>query len=83
MNKILSDPKTLEENLSRSNFDDLVRARNAVMNPNVKAARDARSPYNVFDQIAYQEDAMSGAKLKAFSVTLDTFVLFVIKFDQH
>ena len=73
MNKILSDPKTLEENLSRSNFDDLVCARNAVMNPNVKAARDARSPYNVFDQIAYQEDAMSGAKLKAFSVTLDTF----------
>lgn len=73
MNEILSDPKTLEENLSRSNFDDLIRARNAVMNLNVKAARNARSPYNVFDQIAYQEDAMSGAKLKAFSVTLDTF----------
>lgn len=73
MKEILSDPKTLEENLSRSNFDDLVRARNAVMNPNVKAARDGRSPYNVFDQIDYQEDAMSGAKLKAFSVTLDTF----------
>lgn len=73
MQQILSNPAALEENLSRSNFDDLVYARNQVMNDNMAAARAARSPYNVFDQIAYQEDAMSGAKLKAFSVTLDTF----------
>ena len=73
MVNILSDDATLEENLSRSNFDDLIAARNELMNENVKNARDARSPYNVYDQIAYQEEAMSGAKLKAFSVTLDTF----------
>lgn len=73
MQEILKDPTSLEENLSRSNFDDLVYARNLVMNNNIAAARAARSPYNVFDQIAYQEEAMSGAKLKAMSVNLDTF----------
>lgn len=71
--KILSHPDALEENLMRSNFDDLVAARNEVMNENVKIARDSRSPYNVFDQMMFQEDAMSGAELKAMSVTLDTF----------
>ena len=73
MISILKDPNTLEENLSRSNFDDLVFARNQVMSANVAALRAARSPYDVIDQIDYQEEAMSGAKLKAFSVTLDTF----------
>ena len=73
MQEILKDPASLEENLSRSNYDDYIYARNLVMNDNMAAARAARSPYNVFDQIAYQEEAMSGAKLKAMSVTLDTF----------
>ena len=73
MRDILSNPFSLEENLSRSNFDDITDALNDYMNPNVKDERVNRSAYNPFDQMSYQEEAMSGAKLKAFSVTLDTF----------
>ena len=73
MIKILSDPSSLEENLSRSNFDDIIHDRDEVINPELAKLRKARSPYDFFDQAAYQEDVMSGAKLKAFSVTRDTF----------
>lgn len=71
---ILQSDISLEENLSRSNFDDIINARDKVINPVVKEIRKARSPYNFLDQADYQEDVMSGAKLKAFSVTRDTFV---------
>lgn len=70
---ILKDNESLEENLSRSNFESIIAARDKVMNPVVKEVREARSPYDFLDQAAYQEDVMSGAKLKAFSVTRDTF----------
>lgn len=70
---ILSSPEALEENLSRSNFEDIIIARDSAIDPNVKKRREQRSPYNFFDQAEYQEDVMSGAKLKAFSVTRDTF----------
>lgn len=70
---ILSSDESLEENLSRSNFDDLVDARNKT-NPTAMVRRAQRSAYNFFDQAAYMYDAMSGAKLKAFSVSRDTFV---------
>lgn len=70
---ILQANESLEENLSRSNFESIIAARDKVMNPVVKEVREARSPYDFFDQAAYQEDVMSGAKLKAFSVTRDTF----------
>lgn len=70
---ILQANESLEENLSRSNFESIIAARNKVMNPIVKDVREARSPYDFLDQAAYQEDVMSGAKLKAFSVTRDTF----------
>ena len=73
MRSILEDPANLEENLSRSNCDDLITARDNVMNDNVANQRKFRSPYNVIDQIKYQEEAMAGAKLKAISVVLDTF----------
>lgn len=71
---ILKSNESLEENLSRSNFDDIIAARDKVINPVVKNIREARSPYDFLDQADYQEDVMSGAKLKAFSVTRDTFV---------
>lgn len=71
---ILKSNESLEENLSRSNFDDIITARDKVINPVVKDIREARSPYDFLDQAGYQEDVMSGAKLKAFSVTRDTFV---------
>lgn len=70
---ILQTNESLEENLSRSNFESIIAARDKVMNPVVKEVREARSPYDFLDQAAYQEDVMSGAKLKAFSVTRDTF----------
>lgn len=70
---ILQANESLEENLSRSNFESIIAARDKVMNPVVKEVREARSPYDFFDQAAYQEDVMSGAKLKAFSVIRDTF----------
>lgn len=70
---ILQANQSLEENLSRSNFESIIAARDKVMNPIVKEVREARSPYDFLDQAAYQEDVMSGAKLKAFSVTRDTF----------
>lgn len=70
---ILKANESLEENLSRSNFESIIAARDKVMNPIVKQVREARSPYDFLDQAAYQEDVMSGAKLKAFSVTRDTF----------
>ena len=72
MQDILLDPKNLEENLSRSNFDMISEALAKTMNRNIKTEREGRSTYNVLDQIEYQEDAMSGFKLKAFSVSLDT-----------
>lgn len=70
---ILQANESLEENLSRSNFESIIAARDKVMNPVVKEVREARSPYDFLDQAAYQEDVMSGVKLKAFSVTRDTF----------
>lgn len=72
--KILKDNSSLEENLSRSNFHDIIEARTKLIDKSpIKTVRDNRSPYDFMDQAAYQEDVMSGAKLKAFSVTRDTF----------
>lgn len=70
---ILSSNESLEENLSRSNFDDIIEARDAAIDDSVKKERKQRSCYNFLDQADYQEAVMSGAKLKAFSVTRDTF----------
>ena len=71
MMTILGDESSMEENLGRSNFDDIIAAINTMINPVVKERRQKRSPYNFFDQADYQDDAMSGAKLKGFSVTRD------------
>ena len=68
---IMNDPSSLEENLARSNFDDIVEAIKAVdeldesdsIGPNVN---------NILDQIQFHRNAMGGAMLKAFSVARDT-----------
>lgn len=73
MIKILSSDLSLEENLSRSNFDGIKDAKKEMTTAHEAAIRNGRSTYNILDQIDYQEDVMSGAKLKAFSVTRDTF----------
>ena len=69
---ILSSPEALEENLSRSNFDDIIYWRNQIMSKNQTNERVNRGVYNILDQIAYQEDATSGLALKGMSVAMDT-----------
>lgn len=70
--KIMESDNSREENYSRSNFDDITNAMRE-MNDARGASSVARSTYNLLDQIDFMENAMSGASLKAFSVTRDTF----------
>ena len=70
---ILSDPRSIEENLSCSNFKDIISARERILKGTETAKRKAsRSAYNFIDQADYQEDAISGTRLKGMSVTRDT-----------
>ena len=77
MLKILEDDSSTEENLSASTFAQITEANREIEAAgNTKEAsneRKARSPYNFLDQASYMNDVMSGARLKAFSVTRDTF----------
>ena len=81
MLEILEDPSSREENLSSSTFanitgdDGALQHVLAVMTPENKAAlhRTNRSAYNFLDQADMMNDTMGGARLKAFSVTRDTF----------
>ena len=73
MLNIASSPLVLEETISQSNFRDVVDARDWLMSKEESIKRKNRSPYDVFDQFEYQEEAMNGAILKAFSVSRDTF----------
>lgn len=72
MVNIMNNPNSREENYSRSNFDDLTNSMKK-MDALRGASSIVRSPYNPFDQIDFMNNAMSGATLKAFSVTRDTF----------
>lgn len=74
MLRILQSDEAFEENTGQSQFEDIITARDSIMNDVVKSVRNGRSCYDFIDQAEYQEDVMSGAKLKAFSVTRDTFV---------
>ena len=69
---ILRDDSSLEENLSRSNFDQITKGKLAKMDPEVKLERDGRNPHNIVDQVSYQQEVMSGRTLKGMSVALDT-----------
>ena len=78
MMTILKDDSSMEENLGRSKFDHIsntdehnLGAIQKMMSSIARLRRERRSPYNFFDQADYQDDAMSGAKLKGFSVTRD------------
>lgn len=74
MLRILQSDEAFEENTGQSQFEDIINARDNIMNDVVKSVRNGRSCYDFIDQAEYQEDVMSGAKLKAFSVTRDTFM---------
>ena len=77
MINIMSHPYSLEENLSRSNFDSITGNDNAAVdnlrNPIEQKKRKNRSPFNILDEAEFQEDAMQGFALKGFSVARDTF----------
>lgn len=73
---ILKDPSTREENYASSNFVNLSDDKKVIDNlkRNTSASKTtSKSVYNPFDQIDFMENAMSGAALKAKSVTRDTF----------
>ena len=74
---IMSHPYSLEENLSRSNFDGITGNENAAVdklrNKTEQLRRKNRSPFNILDEAEFQEDAMQGFALKGFSVARDTF----------
>lgn len=72
MMDIMNDPSSREENYSRSNFDDINKVNKEMRNL-TGASKIPRSSNNVFDQIDFMQNAMSGAMLKAFSVARDTF----------
>lgn len=69
---IMEDPVSREENYSRSNFEDLSDAMKK-MDTLRGADKTPNSSYNPFNQIDFMNNAMSGATLKAFSVSRDTF----------
>lgn len=77
MINIMSHPYSLEENLSRSNFDNITGNDNAAVDKlrsiTEKNKRINRSPFNILDEAEFQEDAMQGFALKGFSVARDTF----------
>lgn len=77
MIRILQDPSQAEENLSSSTFVNITDAVKKVQSKGnssiIAEERKSRSPYNFLDQANYMNDVMSGARLKAFSVTRDTF----------
>lgn len=68
---IMNDKSSLEENLARSNFDDITTANKALDELDAVGAKQ-RNVYNLFDQIQFHRNAMGGATLKAFSVARDT-----------
>ena len=68
---IMNDKSSLEENLARSNFDEITAANKALDKLDAVGAKQ-RNVYNLFDQIQFHRNAMGGATLKAFSVARDT-----------
>lgn len=71
MINIMNDESSLEENLARSNFDDITKANKRLNELDSDGGRK-RNVYNLFDQIQFHRNAMGGATLKAFSVSRDT-----------
>lgn len=71
MIEILNSKDATAENLARSNFDDMVYA-NELINKALGVENENINIYNPSTHVRYRRNAMSGAMLKAFSVTRDT-----------
>ena len=71
MINIMESKDSLEEQLSRSNFEDITEA--IKITDKLKGATGTTvNVNNLFDQIQFHRNAMGGATLKAFSVARDT-----------
>lgn len=74
---IMSHASSKEEQFGRSQFEDITNGEgtgaNNIIDKIMGVDKAARSPYNPLDQLDYFEDVMSGARLKALSVNVDTF----------
>lgn len=70
--KILSDESVREEIYGRSNFDDIIVAKNELEELSGLGFNEA-SVYNPISQLQFMQNAIDGRKLKAFSVNRDTF----------
>ena len=68
--EILNDPASAAENLARSNFDDIVEALKATDKLLKNSVHNC--VFDIETQIRFRRNAMSGATLKAFSVSRDT-----------
>lgn len=71
MIEIMNSKDATAENLARSNFDDITSA-NKIIDDMFGTNKNKVNVYNPFTQIRFRRNAMSGAMLKAFSVTRDT-----------
>ena len=71
---ILKNDKCRIENLSCSNFEKPIDAIKKITPKIIKERRQSRSSFNIYDQAEYEEDAQSGAHLKALSVVRDTIL---------
>lgn len=79
--EVFKNKDSKEENYSQSNFKDIDDAKSKIdklreYNDSLSDNNNSvgiRSPYNLFDQMDFMENAMSGARLKAASVNRDTF----------
>lgn len=70
---ILKNSYSFEENMSRSNFDDITDANNYIKGIQSRNKTN-HAVSNTFSQIQFMEDAIMGARLKARSVQRDTFL---------
>ena len=74
MIEILEDQSSLEENLSRSNFDDIIEARDRLLEgTSIEKRRKNKNANNIVDQLDLHTSYSSGAILKGISVMRDRF----------
>ena len=71
---ILKSDWSMEENLSQSNFREVVSARDRIISERDAVGKQARSPYDFMDQADNMEEAISGRALKGISVAYDNMV---------
>lgn len=72
---IMSDDTSLEENMTGSQFEDVVAAKNkwdSLREQYLDTSASSPADGNIFDQIQFRDNTMSGALLKAKSVQRDT-----------